>query len=443
MDALQVSPTTVQNALISLAKEGVLEIRPGKGSFVLSLDSQTGSETDVGWQSLILGPARIIQTDVLGEFGTVPLATDLVLNAGYPPTELQPLKLIQKAAARALMRPNIWARMPIEGAPELRAWFANETVNAFEPHHVVICPGTQSALSAAFRALASPGDPIIMESPTYGGAIAAAAAVGLQVIPVPTDVNGVNTELLDEAFRRSGARLFYCQPCYANPTGAVLEESRRRDVIDIIEKYGAFLIEDDWARDFQLASSTMPAPLAQLDRHGHVVYIRSLTKCSAPGLRVGAICARGPGFERLRLARLVDDFFVPGILQQTTLEMVTAASWPSHLRFLRSSLRKRRDTLAEQLQLQLGADCLMLIPDGGLHLWVKLPPGISDRDVQMQAQKVGVLVSPGYHWFPGEPPGGYLRLTFAAAQPENVASGVRKIARIVQDLLLSAATRGR
>jgi DNA-binding transcriptional MocR family regulator len=86
---------------------------------------------------------------------------------------------------------------------------------------VTICPGTQAANSAAFRALAAPGDPVLLESPTYLGALVAAQAAGLRIVPVPTDDEGVRPDLLAEAFRRTGSRLFYCQPCHANPTGAV------------------------------------------------------------------------------------------------------------------------------------------------------------------------------------------------------------------------------
>ncbi len=123
---------------------------------------------------------------------------------------------------------------------------------------------------------------------------------------------------------------------------------------------------------------------------------------------------------------------MPGILQLTTLELVTAVSWPSHLRFLRSSLKKRRDTLAGLVKQYLGEESIPLLSDGGLHLWVKLPPGVSDCEVQVKAQKVGVLVSPGYHFFPGEPPGGYLRLSFAAAMPDDMAAGVREIDAILR-----------
>lgn len=431
MRDLRVSPVTVQRALEHLAREGVLEAHPGQGTFVAHRAMPDLAVADLDWQSVALGPART-SVGVLGDLCLVPPDQVQALNAGYLPAELQPTALLVAAAARALRRPGVWSRMPIEGLPPLRSWFAAETGDAYQPYEVTICPGTQAANAAAFRALAAPGDPVLIESPTYLGALAAAQAAGLRMVPVPTDADGVRPDLLAEAFRRTGARLFYCQPSHSNPTGSVLSAARRLAVLAAVADAGAFLIEDDWARDFHLGDEAFPPPLAVADRDGHVIYVRSLTKCAAPGLRIGAICARGPALERLRAARLVDDFFVPGILQETALQLVTAPTWPRHLRRLRMALRERRDALASALRTHLGPDCLPHMPSGGLHLWVRLPDGVSDLDVEQRAAARGILVSAGRHWYPAEPPAPYLRLSFAAAKPEWIEACVAQLAGVVQ-----------
>ena len=430
MRSLQVSPVTVQHALDRLAGEGVLDTRPGKGTFVAEHPSHRAAvSADLDWQSVALGPARVSVAG-LGSLCLVPSDHQRALNAGYLPPDLQPTALLAGAAARAMRRPGIWSRMPVEGLPALRAWFAAQTAGAYQPHEVTICPGTQAANAAAFRALAATGDPVLIESPTYLGALAAAQAAGLRAVPVATDGEGVRPDLLAAAFRRTGARLFYCQPCFANPTGAVLSPERRPGVLAAVAEAGAFLIEDDWARDFALDADP-PPPLAASDRDGHVVYVRSLTKCAAPGLRIGAICAHGAALERLRGARLVDDFFVPGILQETALQLVTAPTWPRHLRGLRQALRDRRDRTAAALRCRLGIACLPHVPSGGLHLWVALPSGVSDIDVEQRAAAAGILVSAGRHWFPAEAPAPYLRLSFAAAGPGWIDGCAATLASVV------------
>ena len=410
-----------------------MDARPGQGTFVADRPGGDGAPSDLGWQSLALGPARAT-AGTLASLCLVPDDRTRALNAGYLPEELQPAALLAAASARALRRPGVWGRMPAEGLPALRAWFAAAIPGAFQPHEVTICPGTQAANAAAFRALAAPGEPVLVESPTYVGALAAAQAAGLRIVPVPTDGDGVRPDLLAEAFHRTGARVFYCQPSHANPTGAVLAPSRRADVLAAVVRAGAFLIEDDWARDFTLDGDP-PLPLAPDDRDGHVIYVRSLTKCAAPGLRVGAICARGAALERLRAARLVDDFFVPGILQETALQLVSAPSWPRHLRGLRTALRTRRDALAAGLRLHLGPDCLPHLPAGGLHLWCALPDGVPDIEVERRAAGRGILVSAGRHWYPAEPAGAFLRLSFAAADPRWIDGCIAELADIIHSAI--------
>jgi DNA-binding transcriptional MocR family regulator len=431
MAELRVSPVTVQHVLDGLAREGVLEARPGQGTFVAAGSDRGKLPSDLAWQSLALGPARATAGG-LDSLCLVPADGARPLNAGYLPTALQPTTLLAAASGRAMRRPDVWGRMPPEGVPALRAWFAAAVPGAFGPHEVTICPGTQAANAAAFRALAAPGDPVLVESPTYVGALAAAQAAGLRAVPVPTDADGVRPDELAEAFRRTGARLFYCQPSYANPTGAVLAVDRRAAVLAATANAGAFLVEDDWARDFILDGDA-PLPLAPWDADGHVVYVRSLTKCAAPGLRVGAICARGAALQRLRAARLVDDFFVPGILQETALQLVTAPSWLRHLKALRAALRLRRDALAAALRVHLGPACLPHLPSGGLHLWVALPNGVSDREVEQQAARRGILVSAGHHWHPAEPAAPFLRLSFAGAQPEWIDDCIAELGGIVAE----------
>ena len=159
-------------------------------------------------------------------------------------------------------------------------------------------------------------------------------------------------ELLADAFAASGARVFFCQPLFQNPTGAVLAPGRRRQVLDIAHAAGAFVIEDDFARRLG-HGGPLPPPLIADDRHGTVVHVRSLTKPTSPSLRVGALIARGPVLERLRAIQVVDSFFVPRPLQEATLELVGAPAWPRHLRAVAAGLRERRAAMLAALDRRL------------------------------------------------------------------------------------------
>jgi DNA-binding transcriptional MocR family regulator len=288
-------------------------------------------------------------------------------------------------------------------------------------------------MTTAFRALAAPGEPILVESPTYVGAITAARATGLRVVPVASDADGVRPDLLADALRRTGARVFYCQPTYANPHGATLAPGRRAEVLECVTAAGAFLVEDDWARDLAIDPDP-PPPLAAADRDGHVVYLRSLTKSAAPGLRVAAAGARGAAGARLRAVRLVDHLFVSGPLQEAAMELVAAPAWRRHRRRLREALRERRDALAAALQRHVPEMHVAGPPGGGLHLWAALPDGVDDVALAAAAAAREVVVYPGRPWFPAEPPGPFVRLTFAAAPPDALDEGVRRLAEALRSL---------
>jgi len=422
------SPATVQRILASLAHRGLVVTRPGSGTFTAPRRS-VATSADVSWQTLALGSRAGLGTDL--ERLVEPAPPDaLPLASGFLDERLQPLGLLAAAASRAARRPQGWSRLPSQGLPELRAHFAAETGGPLSAQNVLITPGGQAALSAAFRHLCAPGDPIIVESPTYVGALVAARAAGLVLVPVPGDQHGVLPDVLSDALARTGARLVYLQPRYANPAGTVLAPDRRGPVLDAVARHGAFLIEDDWMRDFDLGQPS-PPPLASTDDHGHVIYLRSLSKPVAAGLRVAGLAARGPVLARLRRGRISDDLFVAPVLQQIALDVLTAPGWPRHLGSLRRVLRERRDALAGAISELLPGCALETVPSGGVHLWLRLPDGCSDIDVADLAAARGLVVGPGRMSFAGEPPGSYLRLSYASAEAHALVRAVEILAEVL------------
>jgi DNA-binding transcriptional MocR family regulator len=424
----QASPVTVTAAIRRLVAQGFVEARPGRGLFAATATAAPGTP-DLAWQTVTLGAGRP-GDEALHALLALPPDGAIPLSGGYLAEDLQPLAALGAALARAARQPAAWQRGPAAGRADLRAWFAREAGGGLHADDMVIAPGGQAALSSAFRALADPGDTVLVESPTYLGALAAARATGLRVVPVPADGDGVLPDQLGAAFARTRARLFYCQPLHANPSGATLSTGRRAAVHDAVRDAGAFLIEDDYARELTLDGEA-PAPLAASDPDGHVVYVRSLTKTTAPGLRVAAIGARGPAARRLRNARLLDDLFVAGPLQQAALELVTSPAWARHRRALRTALRTRRDALRTALNRHLPSLTPLEVPRGGLHLWMRLPDHTDDTAVATAAANAGVIVFPGRPWFAAEPPGPHLRLTYAAAEPSRMDEAVRRLAGVV------------
>ncbi|GAA1997835.1 PLP-dependent aminotransferase family protein [Catenulispora subtropica] len=437
------SGTTVSQALALLTQRGLISSRPGAGTFRTDI-RPLPSERDTSWQE----PALELSAQDASAAGVVrgfkasalmgmlsPAGPDVVdLNGGYLHPELQPLAALAGALSRAAKHPEAWARPPVGGVPELRDWFAADIGGGLSRHDILICGAGQSALATAMRALAQPGDRVLIESPTYPGTIAAAHAAGLRAVPVPVDHEGMRSDYLEQALQRTGARLVVVQPLFQNPTGACMSPTRRREVRDAAHRHQAFVVEDDFVRLLAHADAgPVPPPMIADDPHGTIVHIRSLTKATSPNLRVGALAARGPVLARLRSAQVVDTLLVPAPLQLTALEVVTAPSWRRGLRTLSTALRHRREVALSAAEAAFGAHALALRPHGGYHLWVALPAHLDDEQFAATALSSGVLVTPGTNYYAGDNGAPHVRISYVAApSATDVDEAVRRLGPLVR-----------
>ena len=409
------SPVTVQRAVRRLVAEGLIETRPGAGNFVRH--APPAPRVDYSWQTTALGPARSDPGAIGSTMRSAP-EDAIALNGSYPCAELLPARAVRTALARAARSAAAIDRPPGAGLPELRDWFARDLGRATPPGgsapigaDVTIAPGGQSAIASIFRALAGPGEAVVMESPTFWGAIAAARLAGLRIVPVARQDGAVPPAVLDEALATSRARLFYAQPHLVNPSGETWTAAQAEATLEVARTHGGFVIEDDWGRDF--AGDDAPPPVAARDADGHVIHIRSLTKSVSPAIRVAGVVARGPAQARIQTDRTIDELYVSGVLQAAALEVLTAPGRDAHLRATREALRARRDALAGHIGRLLPEGTLTRLPRGGLNLWLRLPEGTTAPLVAERCARAGLVVSPGDEWFPAEPAGAFLRLNYA------------------------------
>jgi DNA-binding transcriptional MocR family regulator len=439
-----VSATTVSEALAHLAGRGLIASRPGAGTYRTETRPMT-RPGDTSWQEAALeltngidsatGTTRRYKAPALLGALASPGPDVVDLNGGYLHPGLQPLTHLGTALSRAARRPEAWNRPPAGGVPELRDWFAADIGGGLGRHDILVCGGGQSALATTLRALGQPGDPMVIESPTYPGTMAAAHAAGLRTIPVPLDAEGLRTDYLDDALTRTRARIVIVQPLFQNPSGASLPVQRQQAIREIARRHGAFVIEDDFARHMGHADAgPTPPPLIADDPDGTVVHIRSLTKVASPNLRVGALAARGPVMARLRSAHVVDTMFVPAPLQYTVLELVTAPAWRRSLAALATALEHRRKVAVGAVTATFGPDALTVRPRGGYHLWVSLPGHLDGAEFAAAALVSGVALTPGDHYYPVDSSTPHFRLSYVGApSAADVDDAVRRLSPLLAE----------
>lgn len=351
------------------------------------------------------------------------------LSGGYLHPELQPLTALTAALSRTTRRRETWDRPPVGGIPELRDWFAATIGGGLSRHDVLICRAGQGAMATTLRALCPPGAPVVIESPTYPGTIAAIRAAGLRPIPVPLDREGLRADQLDDALARTRASVVIIQPLFQNPTGISVSAARQNDIRRIVRRHAAFVIEDDCARHMAHADAgRQTPPMIADDPDGAIIHIRSLTKVTSPNLRVGALAARGPVAAKLRAAHVIDNMFVPALLQYAALELVNAHSWKRALSALAKALEQRRTITAHAVAATFGPEALAALPRGGYHLWVSLPTHLDAEQLASAAMARGVAITPGDNYPLLDDSAPHIRLSYVAApSAADVDAGIRRL----------------
>lgn len=429
----EASPVTVQKAMRRLIEAGLVESRPGVGTFVRAI--RPARPADYGWQTAALGTPQA-RVSMLSSTQRSVAPDAIGLHSGYPASDLLPERAVRAAIVRAARSSAAITRSPVTGMPELQDWFAHELAAAAPAgitpptaRDVLVISGSQSGLSSIFRAVVGTGRPLVIESPTYWGAMLAAEQAGVTLVPVPSGPHGPDPDEVERALERTGARAFYAQPTFANPTGGQWPSATSDAILEIVRRRGAFLIEDDWAHD--LAIDADPRPLAAHDDDGHVIYLRSLTKSVSPALRVAAVIARGPARERVLTDRAAESMYVSGLLQAAALDVVTQPAWRTHLRGLRGQLRSRRDLLLDSVREHAPTAHIDTTPAGGLNLWARLPDGTDAGLVVRRAEARGLIIAAGDEWFPAEPSGPFVRLNYSSEDPRRFADAGRVLGEVL------------
>ena len=300
------------------------------------------------------------------------------------------------------------------------------------PDEILITSGSLQAIDLVNGILLTAGDTVIVEQETYGGALTRLAKLGVKAVGVPLDEEGLRIDALDAALaelKAKGVRpkYIYTIPTVQNPTGAIMSEARRRELLAVAERYGVPIFEDECYSDL-IWSGTRPRALHALSTTGNVIHIGSFSKSIAPALRVGYIVASWELLSRM-LATKTDAG--SGALEQMVLAEYCARHFHAHVPKLAKGLRAKLYVLREALSENFGTAAEFGDPPGGIYLWIKLPDVVDTQKLFAAAAKAGVALNPGPEWSTDKAYArSRLRLCFANPEPEQIRKGVATLAEV-------------
>ena len=359
------------------------------------------------------------------------MAAELISFArGAPSADILPKDAVRDAAAQALGED--WQKALSYGTgighPGLCEWVAGRH-GGLDAGQVMIANGSLEAGWMLFEHLLEPGDRVLVEQPTYDRTLLMLQRLGVELVPVRLEADGLDVASLESALAEGPLKLAHVIPNFHNPAGCTLSAEKRVRLVELAAEHGFWIFEDDPYRELPFEGEGLETML-EIDKADKVVHASSFSKTVSPGVRVGYLA--GPGAEIAKLAKRANETYIsPNMLAEAVvLQLCRSGGLDRNIEFVKCALQARRDALVGALNEQI-PEAEFVVPGGGYFLWLDLEPGTDTTALLAEAKGEGVafVAGPDFMIDGGE---NSLRLSFASVPPEQIGEGVSRIARALE-----------
>ncbi len=439
---LGVNRTTIVTAYRELAADGLIEGHVGRGTVVADPDPDSSDAHglhQIPWNQLFTSTTEVMNDPLIRDTTMISSRPDVIsLATGIPSPELYPIELIRGLLDEALHHGGqaLLQHCPTEGYEPLRSalgtWMAGEG-RPVDPENVLVVAGSQQGLYLLARTLLDPGDLVVIESPTYLGALQVFRAAGARLLPIPVDSAGMRVGMLEDLLARRRPKLIYTLPSFQNPSGATLSLDRRRRLLDLAERYRVPVIEDDPYSVLRYEGPTLPT-LYDLDSRGTVIYLSTLSKILFPGFRIGWVAGPNPVIKRLALMKQIVDLDTNPLAQWAVWALLDRGHLRTHVADLQSIYPYRRDLMLDALERHATGLLEWNRPPGGFYIWAKLLDGLRTRDLLPEAARYGVSVAPGESFHVDGEGDSTLRLNFTLPTTDEIEQAIYRLAASIDSL---------
>lgn len=358
-----------------------------------------------------------------------------------PPAELFPLTEFRRATDKALLvrGRELLQLGPADGFEPLKIEVAARMADAGSPTDIddlIITTGSQQSLDLVRRLLVQPGEPVIIETPTYPGAIHILKDAGARLLEWPVTRDGWDMDALEVMLRERRAKMIYVAPDFQNPTGKRMDLASRQRLLDLAGEYGVPVVEDDICGDLRFDDADPLPTLRALDTRGLVLYMGSFSKTTFPGIRLGWIAAAAAVREHIVEIKQAVDLQTSGPTQAAMYEFSRSGALERHIARVCIEYARRRDAMDAALRKHMPEECTWELPQGGLSLWVRVPDDVDADEIGRRALDAKVAVSSSRFFYPGRPREQAMRLAFASNPPNVVDEGIKRLATVVKSSIV-------
>jgi 2-aminoadipate transaminase len=409
-----------------------------------------GERMQTPWEDRYAHRTQRMGSSVIRELLKFTQQPDIISFAGgLPAPEVFPLKEFQQACNIVLQEqgPEALQYSTTEGHLPLRAMILRHTARyAIEvsTDNIMITSGSQQALDFIGRLFINRGDRVLVESPTYLGALQAWNAYGAEYVSVPTDMNGMITSELEKGLR-TGPKFIYVLPNFQNPTGSTLSQERRLQLIELADRYGVPIIEDDPYGQLRFEGDHL-RPIISLDSDyhkrngfaysGNVIYMSTFSKLLAPGLRLAWVIAPEQVIRKLVMAKQAADLHTATFNQIVAHQIGKDGFLDSHVKTIRSIYKERRDVMLETMSEFFPAEVSWTHPNGGMFLWGILPKDMDAAEMLKTAIERKVAFVPGFAFHANGGGNNTMRLNFSYSNPDTIREGISRLGRVLKEQIV-------
>lgn len=356
---------------------------------------------------------------------------------GLPAPELFPLKEIEESYAQVLGAgdPSVLQYGTTEGylplREEISAQMRVKGIKA-DAENIFLTNGSQQGLDLIAKLFINPGDKILLQSPSYLGAIQTFRSYQANFITFPANEAGIDNSALELLIKHNRPKLIYLTPTYQNPTGTTMSIEDRKNVLQIARRYGVPIIEDDPYNELRYYGSELP-PIRSFSTENEVIYLGSFSKTLAPGLRLGWIVGGKSLIAKLVIAKQGTDLHTSTLLQRSIHHYLTHFDPAKHIETIRQVYKSRRDLMLNELKANFSNQALWTEPTGGMFIWLTLPEHYDTISLFPKALSNNVAYVPGTHFLPEGGRNSSMRLNFSNPTPLQIKQGIKLLANIIKD----------